>query len=94
MYYHHLERALSRDGLRYYGQSVAEYAEEIAGTYDVDLDEVSRFVTMVFCASFSEEQFDREQMLVFRNSYRIIRHQIYAGLKGVRKLYYMYILCL
>lgn len=94
MYYHHLERALSRDGLRYHGQSVAEYAEEIAGTYDVDLDEVSRFVTMVFCASFSEEQFDREQMLVFRNSYRIIRHQIYTGLKGVRKLYYMYILCL
>lgn len=92
LYYHHLERAFINDGVRYRGQSVAEYAEEIAAAYDMKYEEVYGFVSMVFCASFSREQFDKGQMIDYRTTYRFIRHRIYARLRGVRKLYYMYVL--
>lgn len=91
-YYRHLERAFNHDGIRYRGQSVAEYTEDIAAAYDMKYEVVYEFVSMVFCASFSREQFDKGQMIDFRSTYRFIRHRIYARLRGVKKLYYMYIL--
>lgn len=94
MYYRHLERAMNQDGLRYHGQSVEEYVDEITRTYHMDPEDVSRFISMVFCANYSNNSFHKEQMYAFRSSYRAMRHQIYSGLNGVRKLYYMYILCL
>ncbi|MCM1246011.1 MAG: transglutaminase domain-containing protein [Roseburia sp.] len=90
--YRHLERALNQEGVRYKGQSVAEYAEDIAKAYGIKYEEVYEFVAMVFCASFSREQFDKGQMIGFRSTYRLIRSRIYARLKGFKKLYYMYIL--
>lgn len=94
MYYRRLERVLNYEGIRYGGQSVSEFTEDIAAACGMEPDEVYRFVSMVFCASFSREKFDKEQMFDFRNAYRSIRHNIYAGAKGFKKLYIMYILCL
>lgn len=92
LYYRHLEPAFNHEGVRYRGQSVAEYAEDIAAACGMKYEEVYGFVSMVFCASFSSESFDKGQMIEFRSAYRLIRHRIYARLRGVKKLYYMYIL--
>lgn len=94
MYYRHLEHVLSESGIRYRGQSVEEYAKQISEQYEISLDETRNFVSLVFCASFSAKQFEREQMIVFWHAYQTIRRHIYASQKGLKKVYYMYILCL
>lgn len=94
VYYRHLEKAFVNQDIRYYGQSAEEYAGQIAEAYGVRESVVYPFVSMVFCASFSYEKFDREQIAEFRTVYRSIRHKVYEGVKGWRKLYYMYVLCL
>lgn len=94
MYYHHLEMAFVRSGIRYRGQSVDAYVDEIADRYSIHRDIVYVFIRTVFCASFSPNAFDREQLMDFRKAYRDIRRSIYAELRGVKKIYYMYILCL
>lgn len=94
MYYHHLERAWNQSGIRYQGQSMAEFSEIIADAYDMEPEEIYRFIFMVYGAAFSAEKFDKAQMFEFRKSYRHIRHTIYAGVHGVRKMFYMYILVL
>lgn len=92
MYYHHLQKAFDQKGIRYRGESVAEYTQRIAEAYCMEEKEVLPFVSMTFCASYSPQQFDKEQMLEFRKSYRTIRHKIYADLGRFKKLYYMYVL--
>ena len=87
-----MEKAFLRKGIRYRGQSVVEYAEQIATAYNMESDAVDLFISMVFQASFSYEKFNRERMAEFRVAYRTIRHEVYAELKGLKKLYYMYIL--
>lgn len=93
-YYHHLEWAFAQKGISYKGQSVEEFTNQIVEAYGMEKEQVDDFVTMVFCASFSPHQFSKEQMFDFRKSYRLIRQQIYAGVHGGKKLYYMYIWCL
>ena len=93
-YYRHMEKALVHKGIRYRGQSVDEYAEQIAQAYGMEKDVVDPFVSMVFCASFSYEKFDKEQIAEFQTAYRSIRHKVYERVKGIGKLYYMYILCI
>lgn len=93
-YYRHMEKALIHKGIRYRGQSVDEYAGQIAQAYGMEKVVVEPFVSMVFCASFSYEKFDKEQIAEFQTSYRSIRHKVYEGVKGIGKLYYMYILCI
>lgn len=90
-YYRHLERVMQHAGIRYRGQSVEEYAGMLAQTYGVKQEEAYEFVSIVFCASFSAKVFDREEMLRFWKLYRLIRHKIYAGQRGMKKLYYMYV---
>lgn len=94
VYYRHLAKAFANQDIRYYGQSAEEYAGQIAEAYGVRESVVYPFVSMVFCASFSYEKFDREQIAEFRTVYRSIRHKMYEGVRGWRKLYYMYVLCL
>lgn len=94
IYYHHLEKAFRQKGIRYRGESVEEYTELIAKEYSMDPQQVHTFVAMTFCASFSPQQFDKEQMFEFRKSYRALRHKIYENLGGFKKLYYMYVLCI
>lgn len=93
-YYRQLERAFLHKGIRYHGQSVSEYTEQIAGAYGMEADVIAPFVAMVYCASFSYHKFDRAQMAEYRTLYRSIRHRIYAEVRGMKKLYYMYILCI
>ena len=93
-YYRHLEGVLHHDGIRYRGQSVEEYAGMMAQTYGIQQEEAYEFVSIVFCASFSAKVFDREEMLRFWKLCRLIRHKIYAGQRGMKKLYYMYVYCL
>lgn len=93
-YYRHMEKALVHKGIRYRGQSVDEYAAQIAQAYGMEKEVVAPFVSMVFCASFSYEKFDKEQIAEFETAYRSIRHKVYEGVKGIGKLYYMYILCI
>lgn len=93
MYYRHLEKAFVNKGIRYCGQSAAEYATQIAEEYGIRPSFVDPFISMVFCASFSYEKFNREQIAEFQTVYRSIRHKVYEGVKGWRKLYYMYVLC-
>lgn len=93
-YYRHMEKALVHKGIRYRGQSVDEYAGQITQAYGMEKDVVEPFVSMVFCASFSYEKFDKEQIAEFQTAYRSIRHKVYEGVKGIGKLYYMYILCI
>lgn len=94
VYYRHLEKAFANKDIRYCGQSAEEYAGQIAEAYGIKESVVYPFVSMVFCASFSYEKFDREQIAEFRTVYRSIRHKVYEGVKGWRKLYYMYVLCI
>lgn len=94
VYYRHLEKAFVHNGIRYRGQSVDEYTGQIARAYRMDRDNVYPFVSMVFCASFSYEKFNREQLAEFKTSYRSIRRNVYEGVKGLKKLYYMYVLCI
>ncbi len=94
MYHRHLEAAFAQKGIRYKGQSVATYTEEIAKAYSLNQEIVYVFVNTVFCASFSPNAFEKEQLMDFRRAYRDIRHGIYGELKGMKKLYYMYILCI
>lgn len=94
IYYRHLEPVLNHAGIRYRGQSVEEFAEMISQTYGMKQEEAYEFVSIVFCASFSVKVFDREEMLRFWKLCRLIRHKIYAGQRGIKKLYYMYVYCL
>lgn len=94
IYYRHLEPVLNHTGIRYRGQSVEEFAEMISQTYGMKQEEAYEFVSIVFCASFSAKIFDREEMLRFWKLCRLIRHKIYAGQGGIKKLYYMYVYCL
>lgn len=93
LYYHQLEKAFVQKGVRYRGQSVSEYTEEIAAAYGLRYEEVYTFVATVFCARFSNQKFERVQVAEFRNAYRRIRHNVYGELHGMKKLYYMYVLC-
>lgn len=93
-YYRHLERAFINKGIRYRGQSVDEYTKQIAEAYDMKEEVIYSLVSMVFCASFSYEKFDKAQIAEFRTAYRSIRHKVYEGVRGGTKLYYMYVLCL
>lgn len=93
-YYRHLERAFINKGISYRGQSVDEYTRQIAEAYDMKEEIIHSLVAMVFCASFSCEKFDKAQIAEFRTAYRSIRHKVYEGVRGVMKLYYMYVLCL
>ncbi len=94
VYYRHLDKAFVDKGIRYRGQSVGEYTEQIASHYGLREEIVYPFISMVFCASFSYEKFDKEQIAEFRTAYRSIRHKVYEEVKGIKKLYYMYILCI
>lgn len=94
VYYRHLERVLNQAGIRYRGQSVEEFSRMIAEAYEMKQEEAYEFVSIVFCASFSAKVFEREDMLRFWKSYRLIRHKIYASQRGIKKLYYMYVYCL
>lgn len=93
-YYRHLEKAFANKGISYRGQSVDEYTRQIAEAYDMKEEIIHSLVAMVFCASFSCEKFDKAQIAEFRTAYRSIRHKVYEGVRGVMKLYYMYVLCL
>nr|MBP3598699.1 hypothetical protein [Eubacterium sp.] len=94
MYHRHLEVAFEQKGIRYKGQSVDTYTDEIAESYHVEREIVHVFVSTVFCASFSPNAFSREHIMDFRKAYRDIRRSIYGELSGAKKLYYMYILCI
>lgn len=93
-YYRHLEKAFINKGISYRGQSVDEYTQQIAEAYDMKAEIIYSLVSMVFCASFSCEKFDKVQIAEFRTAYRSIRHKVYEGVRGGMKLYYMYVLCL
>lgn len=94
VYYRHMEKAFIHNGVRYRGQSMDEYAGQIAEAYGMERELVYPFVSMVFCASFSYEKFNKEQLAEFKTAYRSIRHKVYEEVKGLKKLYYMYILCI
>lgn len=93
-YYRHLEKAFINKGISYRGQSVDEYTRQIAEAYDMKEEIIHSLVAMVFCASFSYEKFDKAQIAEFRTAYRSIRHKVYGGVRGIMKLYYMYVICL
>lgn len=93
-YYHHYVHAFEADGIKYKGQTMADYAGEIVATYEADEIEVAYFVAMTFCASFSPSDFDKSQMAEFHKASKMLRRKIYEKQKWYRKLYYMYILCL
>lgn len=92
-YYRQLEKAFVQKGIQYRGQSVSEYTAEIAAAYGMEPEAIETFVAMVFCASFSFHKFERPQIAEYRTIYRNIRHRVYAEVRGIKKLYYMYILC-
>ncbi len=94
LYHRHLEVAFAQKGIHYKGQSVDGYSDQIADAYDINREIVHIFVSMVYCASFSPNAFSRDQTLDFIQAYRDIRRSIYAELKPLKKLYYMYILCI
>ena len=91
--YHQLEKAFVKKKIRYEGQTVKEYSHEIADAYDLDEEMVCTFISLVFCAKFSKDSFEKEEVFEYRQQYRKIRHQIYGQLKWPMKLYYMYVLC-
>ena len=70
-----------------------EYSHEIADAYDLDEEMVCAFISLVFCAKFSKDSFEKVEVFEYRQQYRKIRHQIYGQLKWPMKLYYMYVLC-
>ncbi len=93
-YYRRLQKAFANKGVTYRGQSVDEYTRQIAEAYDMKAEIIYSLVSMVFCASFSREKFDKAQIAEFRTAYRSIRYKIYDGVRIGKKLYYMYVLCL
>ncbi len=94
MYHRHLEVAFAQRGIRYKGQSIDAYTDEIANAYGMPREIVHVFVQMVYCAAFSPNAFTREQIMDFRKAYKDIRRSIYGELSGWKKLYYIYILCI
>ncbi len=92
--YRRMEKVFQQKGVRYRGQSVEEYAGQIAEACDMKPGEIYPFVSTVFCASFSQESFGHEQMVRFRMVYRSIRYKLYAGANVAHRFYYRYILCL
>ncbi|MCR5797136.1 MAG: transglutaminase-like domain-containing protein [Eubacterium sp.] len=92
VHYRHLEKVFKADRIRYKGQSMADYAQEIASHYDCRIDDVYEMVRMTFEASFSQNDFDKSRVKEYKRMVRTMRNRIYAGRKGFAKLYLMYIL--
>ncbi len=94
MYYRHLELALVYMGVRYRGQSMADYSGLIAKACGMEVKEVYPLVYEVFRASYGGSEIGKDEMIQFCNDYRRVKQKIYGQQKIWKKLYFMYILAL
>lgn len=94
MVYLHLVPVWMQYSVVYRGQSMAQFAEEIAAAMHLPQADIEYFVEMLFHARFGPDTITGEQLKEFDRIYEIIRHKAYDNASWIKKLYYMYIMVL
>lgn len=94
MVYLHLVPVWMQYSVVYRGQSMAEFAEEIAAAMHLPQEDMDYFVAVLFHARFGPDTITDEQLDKFGRIYQSIRRKAYDNASWIKKLYYMYIMVL
>lgn len=94
MVYLHLVPVWMQYSVVYRGQSMAEFAEEIATAMHLPQEDIEYFVALLFHARFGPDTITDEQLEEFGRIYQSIRYKAYDNASWIKKLYYMYIMVL
>lgn len=94
MVYLHLVPLWMQYSVVYRGQSMAEFAEEIAVAMHLPQEDIDDFAALLFHARFGPDTITDEQLLEFGRIYQSIRRKAYDNASWIKKLYYMYIMVL
>ncbi len=94
MVYLHLLPVWLKYDITYHGQSIKEFAGEIAKVMEMPEEDMTAFVELLFHARFGPDTIMDEQLQEFDRIYQEIRKKAYKDAKCIRRLYYMYIMVL
>ncbi len=92
--YMHLVPLLAMRSVVYKGQSIHEYATELATAFELPIEDMIEFTGLIYHARFGPDTITEEQLGDFKRIYQSIRQKAYADASWYRKLYYMYIMVL
>ena len=94
MTHRHMSPYFARRGMRYNGQSMAEYTDQLCETLGVSRDSIEYYIEMVFHGAFGPDNLTEQEMFKFREAYEDICRHAYRDAHLPMKIYYMYIMVL
>lgn len=92
--YHHLMPIFMEHSILYRGQTMAEYAKQMAEALGLPEEELFVFVELIFRARFGPDVMLDEEFQTFMRTYHRICQKVYSDATWYKKLYYLYIMVL